>query len=186
MLRVTKDDVRDAYKYYGLFYTRPDRVVTKIFVLRTDRTDEDVLCYDFVEGTWEEMKHSSFLRYLHSDKMRNNISEELEVHALWYLEQAEAFNGEGDDAAVEGFLAKWTAKKEEYREEWDNMKGAWTAKYVETTFFLKGKQYSITPEKIGLENYGWDAGFMEYIQGDIGKDLEELGATEIRHFGFLD
>lgn len=31
-----------------------------------------------------------------------------------------------------------------------------------------------------------DQGFMESIQSDLGKDLEEAGATDIRNLGFLD
>ncbi len=50
MLRVTKNDVRGAYRYYGLFYTRPDRVLSKMYILRTDRADESVLCRDSADG----------------------------------------------------------------------------------------------------------------------------------------
>ena len=32
----------------------------------------------------------------------------------------------------------------------------------------------------------WDQGFMESIQSDLSKDLEEAGATDIRNLGFLD
>ena len=109
-----------------------------------------------------------------------------EQAALWYLEQHEAFNGEGDDEAVAAFLAEWIEKKEQYRDAWENG-GNWPAKYVSTSFTLNGKGYVITPDSIGLENGEcWDEGFMESLQGDIGEDLKKLGATEIRHVGFLD
>ena len=114
-----------------------------------------------------------------------NLEELLELHALWFLEQHDAFNGEDDDAAVEAFLAAWTEKAKQRLPEWETMTGAWKAKYVETTFYLKGKKYSITPESISLGGDAWGEGFMEYLQGDIGEDLKALGAEEI-HMGFLD
>lgn len=114
-----------------------------------------------------------------------NLDEIQELHALWFLEQQHAFNGEGDDAAVEAFLAAWTEKAKQRLPEWETM-GGWPAKYVETTFYLKGKQYAITPESIGLSDDCWDEGYMEYLQSDIGADLKALGAEEIRHVGFMD
>ncbi len=177
---VTKDEVRGAYKYYGCFYSRPDRVITAAYIQRTDNPEEDVLCYDFVYRIWSWMDRDCFDEQLRSGR----ISKDLEVHILWYLEQEHAFNGEGDNAAVDALLREWTEKKEEYR---DAFNYGWPAKYVETTFYLNGKQYSITPDSIGLERgESWDEGFMEYLQGDIAEDLKKLGATEIRNYGFLD
>ena len=185
MLRVTKSEVRGAYKYYGLFYTG-DRVISKEYILKTDNTSEPVLCYDYVEETWREICRLRFIRFRDAGPRHGELDEMQELNALWFLEQHNAFNGEGDDAAVEAFLAAWTEKAKQRMPEWLNMKGAWTAKYVQTTFYLKGKQYSITPESIGLSGDAWDEGYMEYLQGDIGEDLKALGAEEIRHVGFLD
>ncbi len=183
MMRVTKDDVRKAYKYYGLFNTR-DRVIAAEYILKTEDPAEAVICYDFVDEVWSCMERDSFFELLHSENRSGELSEEQEVHALWYLEQAHAFNGEGDDEAVKALLQKWTEKKEEY---WEAFKPGWFAKYVETRFYLKGKQYTITPDSIGLEQgEPWDEGLMEYLQGEIGEDLKKLGATEICHLGFLD
>ena len=185
ILRVTKSEVRGAYKYYGLFYTG-DRVISKEYILKTDNPDEPILFYDYAEGTWHELARNRFLRFRDERMKAGNLDEIHELYALWFLEQHHAFNGEGDDAAVEAFLVSWTEKAKQRLPEWLNMKGAWTAKYVETAFYLKGKKYSITPESIGLSDDAWDAGFMEYLQGDIGEDLNALGAEEIRHMGFLD
>ncbi len=186
MLRVTKNDVRGAYRYYGLFYTRPDRVLSKMYILRTDRADESVLCRDSADGQWCETERDGFLRFMTAGSPEGDLSEMSEQDALWFLEREQAFNGEGDDEAVEAFLGMWTEKKERFRDEWENG-GGWPAKYVETTFYLKGKQYSITPDRIGLEEgESWDEGFMEYLQSEIGADLRALGAEEIRHIGFLD
>ena len=184
-MRVTKSEVRGAYKYYGLFYTG-DRVISKEYILKTDNPDEPILFYDYAEGTWHELARNRFLRFRDERMKAGNLDEIQELYALWFLEQHYAFNGEGDDAAVEAFLVSWTGKAKQRLPEWLNMKGAWTAKYVETAFYLKGKKYSITPESIGLSDDAWDAGFMEYLQGDIGEDLNALGAEEIRHMGFLD
>ena len=185
MLRVTKSEVRGAYKYYGLFYTG-DRVISKEYILKTDDRDEAVLCYDYAEETWRKIERSRFLWLLNTGPRSGELDEMQELDALWFLEQQHAFNGEGDDAAVEAFLTAWTKKAKQRLPEWETMTGAWTAKYVETTFYLKGKQYSITPESIGLSGDAWDEGYMEYLQGDIGEDLKALGAEEIRHVGFID
>ena len=183
-LRVTKDEVRGAYKYYGLFYTRPDHVITALFVLKSEDPDEAVVLYDFVNEEWDTMSRGEFEDLLCSEELREKLSEEREMHALWYLEQKHAFNGEGDDAAVEALLKAWTEKKEDYRAGFNY---GWPAKYVETTFYLNGKQYIITPDSIGLKRGDcWDEGLLEYLQGDIGEDLKKMGATEIRHVGFLD
>ena len=186
-LIVTKDDVRGAFKYYGLFYSN-NSVISKEYILKTDDPEENALCYDYAEKTWSKIERDHFDELLRSKEVPGELSEiQTERDALWYLELERAFNGKGDDAAVEALLALWKEKKEEYHKTWESMTGAWPAKHVETTFYLKGKQYSITPDKIGLEKgEPWDEGFMEYIQGDIGADLKKLGATEIYHYGFLD
>ena len=185
MLRITKNEVRRAYKYYGLFYTG-DRVISREYILKTDERDEPVLCYDYAEETWREIERTRFLWLLNTGPRSGELDEMQELHALWFLEQQHAFNGEGDDAAVAALLAAWTEKAKQRRPEWKTM-GGWPAKSVKTTFYLKGKMYSITPDSIGLESGEcWDEGFMEYLQHDIGEDLKALGAEEIRHIGFLD
>ena len=72
----------------------------------------------------------------------------------------------------------------------------WYAKLASTTFRWNGINYAIYPEdvfapdvvKYYTENYMdgiLDAGF-ELLQASITADLEKLGATNIRNFGFLD
>lgn len=80
---------------------------------------------------------------------------------------------------------KWKSDFAAKKEAWDKNRG-WPAKYVETNFSLNGIRYSLHPTDIGLTNDGWDEGFMESIQADISKDLEEYGATDICNHGFLD
>ena len=93
--------------------------------------------------------------------------------------------GAGDDAAVAAFLARWTEKKEQYRASWE--KHYWPAKYVKTVFTLNGKEYTVTPDSIGLKTGDcWDEGFTEYLQREFESDLRALGAVRIRHLGFLD
>ncbi len=158
-------------------------MIAREYVLKTRDPDEPVLSYDFAEKTWQEIDRSCFLRFRDE---KGNLEEIEELHALWYLEQEQAFNGEGDDAAVERFLERWTEEAKKRREEWAGKCG-WPAKYVKTSFYLNGKQYVITPDSIGLERgEPWDEGFLEHLQGDIGAALKELGATEIRHEGFPD
>ena len=179
MMSVTKEETRGAHRYYGQFFER-SRVISMMFILKTGDPGEAVVCYDFVKEEWFNLDGASFDAILASGK----LSEEREKHALWYLEQAQAFNGKGDDEAVEALLRKWTEKKDDFRKGFDP---GWPAKYVETSFCLKGKAYSITPDSIGLERgEPWDEGFLEFLQGRIGEDLKELGAAEIRHMGFLD
>ena len=185
-MRVTKNELRGAYKYYGLFYGASGRVICNEFVLKTDKAEDMAVCYDFDDRVWYELDRETIFRYAGSKKWPGELAEIDEMTALWYLEMESAFNGEGDDPAVEAFLRLWTEKKEQYREKWNSM-GGWPAKYVKTTFYLKGKQYVITPDSIGLKKGEcWDEGFMEYLQGDIGAELKALGAEEVRHSGFLD
>ena len=186
-MQVTKDDVRGAYQYFGLFYSNPDRVISKMFIARTDKAGEKLLCYDCSKETWEERHRNAFYEWLNSGNCAGELSEMTESDAIWFLEKEHAINGEGDDAAVEDLLKKWREKMGPLKETWYHQIRGWPAKYVETVFYLKGKQYSIKPDDIGLETGNcWDEGLMEDLQGDISEDLKELGATEIRHFGFLD
>jgi hypothetical protein len=68
----------------------------------------------------------------------------------------------------------------------------WFSKLASTTFKYRGISYIITPEDVYpkedlencLENI-LDAGF-EILQETITRDLERLGAENIRNFGFLD
>ena len=80
---------------------------------------------------------------------------------------------------------KWKTKFEAKKKEWDKNPG-WPAKNVETEFSLNGINYSLFPDDIGLTYDCWDQGFMESIQAEITKDLEELGATDIYNTGYLD
>ena len=86
--------------------------------------------------------------------------------------------------ALQELLAQWTAKKEAYRSKFNY---GWPAKLVQTVFKLDGQAYSITPDMIGLtQGDCWDEGLMECLQGDLGKDLKAIGATDVCHLGFLD
>lgn len=80
---------------------------------------------------------------------------------------------------------KWKDKFSKKKQAWDKASG-WPAKLVKTTFILNGIKYTIGPKAIGLGTACWDQGFMESIQGDIEKDLEEYGAADIYNYGFLD
>lgn len=80
---------------------------------------------------------------------------------------------------------KWKECFREAKEKWDQDPG-WPAKLVSTTFVLNGVKYTIEPPDLGLSYDPWDQGFMESIQGDIRKDLEECGATDVYNTGFLD
>ena len=185
-MQVAKADVCGAYQYFGLFYMNPGRVISKMFIARTDKAGEKLFCYDFIKETWGERHRNAFYQWLDSGKHAGDLSEMTESDALWFLEMEHAFNGEGDDAAVEALLSKWREKAAPLADTWYANAG-WPAKYVETTFYLQGKQYSIKPDDIGLETGNcWDEGLMEYLQGDIDEDLKKIGATEIRHYGFLD
>lgn len=79
----------------------------------------------------------------------------------------------------------WKVKFADRKEKWDADRG-WPAKLVETRFKLNGINYTLYPTDIGLTDDGWDQGFMESIQKDIIKDLEEYGAVDIYNLGFID
>ena len=156
-----------------------------MFILNSDSPEEKPLCYDFVEQRWYRTERTSFDRLMTKGSDSCEFAQMSRTDAIWFLEMHHAFNGQGDDEKVEKLLSEWAVKKEAYRSEFDA--NGWPAKYVETTFYLNGKQYSITPDSIGLEQgSAWDEGFMEFLQSEIGDDLKKIGATEIRHMGFLD
>ena len=97
----------------------------------------------------------------------------------------------GGNKAVK-LLENWKKKKDLYLEKWKALderygNGGWPAKGVKTEFNYLGEKFVIEPETIGLDPCDpWDQGFLEYLQKDIGKDLEEIGATDIYHTGYLD
>ena len=80
---------------------------------------------------------------------------------------------------------RWKNGFKEQREKWGE-EVMWPAKMVGTVFELNGIKYVISSEDLGLSHNGWDQGFMEYVQDDIGRDLEEFGATNIKHEGMID
>lgn len=86
---------------------------------------------------------------------------------------------------IDALCEKWKNGFKEKREKWGE-EVMWPAKMVLTIFELNGIKYGISPRDIGLSDNGWDQGFMEYIQDDIGRDLEEAGAINIIHEGMID
>lgn len=86
---------------------------------------------------------------------------------------------------IDGLKAKWKKDLAPKKKEWDKDPG-WPAKLVETQFKLNGNRYTIMPKDLGLDDDCWDQGFMESIQGDLSRDLEAAGATDICNLGFLD
>lgn len=89
------------------------------------------------------------------------------------------------EQVIKNLCLKWELQFMEDKVEWDRNPG-WPAKFVETTFKLYGQKFSLGPGDIGLTSDPWDQGFMEKVQGFMEKDLKEVGATEIRRFGFID
>ncbi len=90
-----------------------------------------------------------------------------------------------DQQIIDSLIDKWKKELVSKKEERDKDPG-WPAKLVKTQFTLNGNRYTITPKDLGLTDDCWDQGFMESIQGDLRKDLEEAGATDIYNLGFLD
>ena len=87
-------------------------------------------------------------------------------------------------AAIQEVIELWKTKKEQYRDEWNNMVG-WPAKYVCIVCEYQGQDYTITPEMIGEEG-PWGHGFMEFINTKMGEDLKKAGGTNLAYFGMLD
>ena len=90
---VTKADVRGADQYYGLFYARPDRVISAEYILRSDDRGEDVLCYDYVGRTWDRMDPESFRELLETGSRHGELSQMEEMNALWFLEMEQEADG---------------------------------------------------------------------------------------------
>ena len=118
-MRVTKEEAKNSWKYYGLFYSSTDRVISEEYLITKETGDEDVLCFDFAADKWRSLSRSEFEKLLKERKQQGELAEIQETDALWYLENHRAFDGEGDDRAVEAFLASWKDGKEKYREAWE-------------------------------------------------------------------
>ena len=114
-MRVTKEEAKNSWKYYGLFYSSTDRVISEEYLITKETGDEDVLCFDFAADKWRSLSRSEFEKLLKERKQQGELAEIQETDALWYLENHRAFDGEGDDRAVEAFLASWKDGKEKYR-----------------------------------------------------------------------
>ena len=111
-MRVTKEKVKNCWKYLGLFYSGSDRVISEEYLITRETGDEDVLCYDFAADKWRSMSRADFKKLLKDGKQQGELVEIQETDALWYLERHSAFNGEGNDRAVETLLARWRDRKE--------------------------------------------------------------------------
>ena len=86
---------------------------------------------------------------------------------------------------LNALIDRWRNDFAAQKEQWDK-KPLWPAKLVETWFTLNGINYCLYPADLGLSDDCWDQGFMESVQAEIGHDLEEYGAIDIIHCGFLD
>lgn len=86
---------------------------------------------------------------------------------------------------IVNLIHKWSEQFREQKKEW-NQSPEWSAKFVETSFCLFDKRYTLKPEDLGLPEGPEDEGFMESIQKEIEKDLAAVGATEIESTGFPD
>lgn len=90
-----------------------------------------------------------------------------------------------NDQTTEFLKEKWMKDLVKEKAEWDRNPG-WPAKLVKTEFILNGIKYVIEPPDIGLTYDCWDQGLMEHFQGNMKKDLEKYGATEIWNEGYID
>ena len=89
------------------------------------------------------------------------------------------------ERVIKRLCQKWKLQFMEDKLKWDRNPG-WPAKLVKTEFMLNGIKYAIEPPDIGLTYDCWDQGLMEHFQGNMRKDLEKYGATEIWNQGFID
>ena len=89
------------------------------------------------------------------------------------------------DQTVEMLLHMWPQKFAEKKKVWDENPG-WPAKLVHVSFTLYGEKFDILPEDIGLTHDCWDQGFMETVQSDMRRDLENYGAENVFCGGFID
>jgi len=86
-------------------------------------------------------------------------------------------------------LDKW---KQLFYESLKNEKISWFSKLVETNFKYNDKYYKVTIYDICEEKtlkscpVNYLEAILEAMQNVISDDLRELGATNIRNFGFLD
>ena len=90
-----------------------------------------------------------------------------------------------DRQTVDFLKEKWKKDIVAKKAEWDENPG-WPAKLVSTEFEMNGIKYVMRPADIGLSDDCWDQGLMEHFQGNMKKDLEKYGATEIWNEGFID
>ena len=90
---------------------------------------------------------------------------------------------------LDTLVEEWKGKKELYRDEYYGLDGrkGWPAKHVSIDFDYKGEHHCLRMEDIGIiYDTAWDEGFFEFLEDYIVRDLEKIGATNIRRWGFLD
>ena len=146
------------------------------FILRDGKwqPDTEIIIMDHLHGFDVTEPEDSPYRYGNGSIMREmrEISSEEAIRII-------------NDQILERLKSLWTDKFRDQKKAWDKQPG-WPAKLVETKFELNGVSYSIGPVDLGFTSDGWNQGFMEKVQDEVKKDLEDYGAINVYNFGFLD
>ena len=83
-MQVTKEEAKNSWKYYGLFYSGSDRVISEEYLITKETGDEDVLCFDFAVDKWRSLSRAEFQKLLKDGKQQGELAEIQETDALWY------------------------------------------------------------------------------------------------------
>ena len=83
-MQVTKEEAKNSWKYYGLFYSGSDRVISEEYLITKETGDEDVLCFDFAVDKWRNLSRAEFQKLLKDGKQQGELAEIQETDALWY------------------------------------------------------------------------------------------------------
>lgn len=151
---------------------------------------ENVAYYLFIDAEWVWDEKNVIMDHLmgydpsepvDSPYAIGNTSIIDEIEEISFDKAMRAIN----EQTTEFLIDKWKKDLVKEKAEWDKNPG-WPAKLVKTEFMLNGIKYIIEPPDIGLTYGCWDQGLMEHFQGNMRKDLEKYGATEIWNEGFID
>lgn len=151
---------------------------------------ENVAYYLFIDAEWVWDEKNLIMDHLMGYDTSEPVDSPYAIGNTSIIDEIEEISFDKamrviNEQTTEFLIDKWKKDLVKEKAEWDKNPG-WPAKLVKTEFMLNGIKYVIEPPDIGLTYGCWDQGLMEHFQGNMRKDLEKYGATEIWNEGFID
>lgn len=151
---------------------------------------ENVAYYLFIDAEWVWDEKNVIMDHLMGYDASEPVDSPYAIGNTSIIDEIEEISFDKamrviNEQTTEFLIDKWKKDLVKEKAEWDKNPG-WPAKLVKTEFMLNGIKYVIEPPDIGLTYGCWDQGLMEHFQGNMRKDLEKYGATNIWNEGFID